>query len=288
MSNTRLSVENLSLSLGSGKTERLLVKEVSFSVNQDEIMGLIGESGCGKSLSCLAVMGLLPNGIRQVSGDICLDGRPLRDLDEAEIRAFRGRKAAMILQNPMSCFDSVFTIRHHFKETLASHGFKPREVTAERLDAALVEVGFDRPRDILDLYPFQMSGGMLQRVMVALALTMNVSLLIADEPTTDLDVVSQARILDLLAGVRERHGVSILLVTHDLSVIARLADKVAVMQNGEIVESGRVGDIFTQNRHPYTQALMQAHLSLYGPALNRFMKANGAREHEIPALAVAG
>ena len=137
--------------------------------------------------------------------------------------------------------------------------------------AALSEVGFEDPKSILDLYPFQMSGGMLQRVMMALAVMMDVSLLIADEPTTDLDVVSQARVLELLAEIRDGHGLSLLLVTHDLSVIARLADEVAVMRAGSIVESGPVGKIFSSAAHPYTQALLKAHDSLYGPGLNRLL-----------------
>jgi nickel transport system ATP-binding protein len=190
----------------------------------------------------------------------------------------------MILQNPMSCFDSVFKIRHHFRETLASHGSDGREQSLQAARQALAAVGFDSPDDILDLYPFQMSGGMLQRVMVALALMMNVSLLIADEPTTDLDVVSQARILTLLAGMRRDHGMSILLVTHDLSVIARSADDVAVMKDGVIVESGPVRTIFEHGRHAYTQALLKAHQSLYGPRLTELL---GGAQNRPPASAAA-
>ena len=136
---------------------------------------------------------------------------------------------------------------------------------------SLVEVGFDEPKSIMDLYPFQMSGGMLQRVMLALAVMMDISLLIADEPTTDLDVVSQARVLDLLAKIRDKHGLALLLVTHDLSVIAQMADSVAVMKSGSIVESGSVDAIFNSAKHPYTNSLLEAHAGLYGEKLRRLL-----------------
>ena len=271
-----LAVRDLSLELRTGPRQQL-VKGVSFTLKRQKVLGLVGQSGCGKSLTCLAVMGLLPPVVRQVSGEILVDGLKFRDMPPGEVRSLRGKKAAMILQNPMSCFDSVFTIKHHFRETLASHGLGDRAQAVEAARQALVEVGFDNPDEILGLYPFQMSGGMLQRVMVALALMMKVSLLIADEPTTDLDVVSQARILNLLAAMRRDHGMSILLVTHDLSVIARSADDVAVMKDGAIVESGPVETIFNHGRHPYTQALLKAHWSLYGTRLTELLGISGNR-----------
>ncbi len=271
MTHSVLSVNNLSLSLNSGEEKTKLVKKISFSIQPQQIMGLIGESGCGKSLTCLAVMGLLPKNITQVGGEITVGQDVLSNLTQSEIRSLRGSKVAMILQNPMSCFDSVFKIKHHFKETLASKKNGDQKKFMDISRAALIEVGFENPDEILDLYPFQMSGGMLQRVMVSLALVMNASLLIADEPTTDLDVVSQARILDLLARMRRRHGISILLITHDLSVIARLADHVSVMTKGSIVESADVETIFNQPVHDYTKALLNAHFSLYGPKLTRLL-----------------
>lgn len=269
--NPVLSVNNLSLELQTNQRKLRLVNEVGFQIHHREVVGLIGESGSGKSLSCLAIMGLLPGSIRPVSGQILLEGQALGKLQRSEQRAVRGKKVAMVLQNPMSCFDSVFTIRHHFKETLNAHGdYDSRQVERATMES-LAEVGFDAPQSILDLYPFQMSGGMLQRVMMALAVMMDVSLLIADEPTTDLDVVSQARVLDLLSKIRDGHGLSVLLVTHDLSVIARMADSVVVMKSGCLVESGSVDAIFNSAKHPYTRALLDAHASLYGDKLSRLL-----------------
>jgi len=217
-----------------------LVRGVSLTVPANRVVGLIGESGCGKSLTCLGILGLLP----------------------ANLRRHRGRSVAVILQNPMSCFDAVQTIRQHVRETLASHGLLSNGGFREQAESALHEVGFDEPSAILDLYPFQMSGGMLQRVMIALALLLEPPLLIADEPTTDLDAVAQATILDLLAALRARRGLSVLLVTHDLSVIARLADEVAVMREGVILEHGPVAEILATPRHPYTASLLEAHRRL--------------------------
>lgn len=267
-----LTVENLTLTLNTENGPAHLVENLSFSLAENQVLGLIGESGSGKSLTCLAVMGLLPGVVRQTGGDILFRGKSLKGLPDSRMRALRGKTLAMILQNPMSCFDAVFTIRHHFKETLLSHERLGKKALGIRVMDALTAVGFDRPDRILDLYPFQMSGGMLQRVMVALALLMKVPLLIADEPTTDLDVVSQTRILDVLENIREAYNMAILLVTHDLGVIARLSDEVAVMQNGKIVDRGRADIMFHSrgSRHPYTQALMKAHFDLYDRQLERY------------------
>jgi nickel transport system ATP-binding protein len=265
-----LNVEGLSLTLRNGCQDRKIVNELSFTLKENRILGLIGESGCGKSLSCLAMMGLLPRTIQQTGGTIRFDGQPIEALPFSRLRAIRGKALAMIMQNPMSCFDAVFTIREHFKETLASHPARDHRSDDERTNDALNAVGFDHPQNILNLYPFQMSGGMLQRAMVALALMMNVKLLIADEPTTDLDVIAQARVLDLLETIRDSHRMAILLVTHDLGVIARLADDVAVMKDGQIIETGTAGDIFESSRHAYTRELIAAHLDLYDHQLDRF------------------
>ena len=261
-----LTVNNLSLSRYGGKTPTHLVHEVNFSIDRQEIVGLMGESGSGKSLTCLSLIGLLPRTIRFNSGEICFKGTHLTGMKQSLLRSIRGKDMAMILQNPMSCFDSVFTIGSHFRETLQSHGLSWTKNSRSNIYDSLSEVGFEKPAEILDLYPFQMSGGMLQRVMIALALMMKVSLLIADEPTTDLDLVSQSRVLSLLAKMRDQHGMSILLVTHDLSVIAHLADRAIIMQQGKIVDGGPVKTIFAQGQHhQYTKALLDAHFDLYEP-----------------------
>ncbi len=243
--------------------QKPLVDGVSLVVIQGQVTGLIGESGCGKSLTCLAVMGLLPRNMRQSGGRVAVSGAQLDELACGHTRCFRGRKAAMVLQNPMSCFDPVFTIGRHIRETLKAHGMF-WSACQDRVRSTLGELGFDNPDEVLSAYPFQLSGGMLQRVMVSLALLLEAELLIADEPTTDLDVIVQARILDLIDRLRREKNVGVLLVTHDLSVIARLADQVAVMQSGRIIETGGVGDIFVRPKQDYTKALLSAHFSLYG------------------------
>jgi nickel transport system ATP-binding protein len=264
-----LAVDQLSLCIESGRRQRQVVDDLSLFLHKNRILGLIGESGCGKSLTCLALMGLLPKVVKQTGGAIRFKGQAIHGLPFARMRTIRGNTMAMIMQNPMSCFDAVFTLRHHFMETIASHKHPGDGHADTRIKEALHAVGFDEPDAILDLYPFQLSGGMLQRAMVALALMMQVQVLIADEPTTDLDVVSQAKILDLLAHVRDTHQMAVLLVTHDLGVIARLADDVAVMYQGRIVETGDVTAIFDRTSHPYTGELMAAHFNLYGQRLER-------------------
>jgi nickel transport system ATP-binding protein len=250
-----ISVTDLTVRAGG----RELVGGVSFSAGRGRVLGLVGESGSGKSLTCLALLGLLPVGV-QAEGEISLSGLPAAKQD---MRTIRGRHIAMILQNPMSCFDPVFTIRTHFRETLAAHGMCG-EGWETRMLAALEEVGFPSPAPVVELYPFQMSGGMLQRVMIGLALILDAPFLIADEPTTDLDTVAQARVLDLLCKLKRERGMGMLLVTHDLGVIARIADDMAVMRHGRIVEQGPVSEVFNAPAHPYTQELIAAHLRFSG------------------------
>ena len=259
---TILTIAGLRVSLcRSDCPDRHLVSDLSLQVRRGGVTGLIGESGSGKSLTCLAVMDLLPKAMRQSGGRIDLTAAPGPTLSPCG--CFRGRQAAMIMQNPMSCFDPIFTIGRHITETLVAHGLNAPRHT-QRIRATFVELGFEQPDEILAAYPFQLSGGMLQRIMVSLALLLEAELLIADEPTTDLDVIVQARILDLIDQLRREKNVGVLLVTHDLGVIARLADQVAVMQNGRIVESGPVRDIFSGPSQAYTRDLLAAHFSLYG------------------------
>ncbi|MBF0377476.1 MAG: ABC transporter ATP-binding protein [Desulfamplus sp.] len=265
-----------------------LVNDVSLAVSQGEVTGLIGESGSGKSLTCLSVMNLLPDTMVLDKGRITIAGSSLEEFSLADSstknnhlknrtqnltsqwRCFRGRRAAMILQNPMSCFDPIFTIGYHIKETISAHGLDWKSHRS-KVDSTLCELGFESPNEILSAYPFQLSGGMLQRIMVSLALLLEAELLIADEPTTDLDVIVQARILDIIDKMRKEKNVGVLLVTHDLSVIARLADNVSVMQNGAVVESGKVEDIFHRPKAAYTKALLDAHFSLYGSNINEVL-----------------
>ncbi|MEG6505606.1 ABC transporter ATP-binding protein [Nitratidesulfovibrio sp. 1201_IL3209] len=247
-----------------------LVGPVDLTVERGQVVCLVGPSGCGKSLTCMALLDMLPDGVVRAAGTIRVAGQAVDGAPPDRLRLLRGRGAAYVLQNPASCFDPVFTIGAHFRETLAAHppagsNGGPRPDWRAAALSALREVGFADARAILRHYPFQMSGGMLQRVMIALALVLDVPLLIADEPTTDLDLPSQARVLDLLDQVRRTRNMAILLVTHDLSVAARMADRMAVMRHGRVVEQGDAREVFAAPRHPYTRALLAAHHRLYGP-----------------------
>ncbi len=248
-----LEIDGLEVVAAAAPHPRPLVRGASVSVHAGEVLGLIGESGSGKSMTCLAVMRLLPSGVRRAGGRVLVNGSP---------RFARGRDVGMVMQNPASCFDPVMTITAHFRETLAAHGAAWSSGQARAL-ASLREAGFDDPEAILSAYPFQLSGGMLQRVMIALAMVTRPRLLLADEPTTDLDMPAQARVLDLLDRLRRTHDLGILLVTHDLSVVARLADTVAVMHHGVILETGPVRRIFENPAHEYTRTLLTAHFNLH-------------------------
>lgn len=234
-----------------------ITHDVSFSVAPNTITGIIGASGCGKSLTCLALMGLLPAGIVQHSGTITVDGRTVQTTDN--LHWLRGRTIAMIMQNPASCFDPLCSIEGHFADTLSAHQLpcKPQHI-----EDCLREVGFDDPARIRRLYPDAMSGGMLQRVMIAIALALQAPYLLADEPTTDLDPVAQRHILELLLTIRRRRGVGILLVSHDLSVMQHITDNIAVMHKGRLVEKAKTADFMRHPQSPHGCALHKAYQQL--------------------------
>lgn len=246
----QIELKNISLQAG-----RPLVNGVSLSLKRGRVLALVGGSGSGKSLTCAAALGILPAGVHQTAGTILADGKPVSPCQ------LRGRKIATIMQNPRSAFNPLHSMATHARETCLAQGKPADEAT---LIAALEAVGLENPGRVLKLYPFEMSGGMLQRMMIAMALLCDAPFIIADEPTTDLDVVAQARILDLLAGIMQNPAPGMLLVTHDMGVVARLADDVAVMDNGSIVEQGNVGTIFSAPQHTVTRGLIAAHLALYG------------------------
>lgn len=258
-----LEVSNLTIDYA-GLSLRPLVNNADFRLEHGSTLALVGESGAGKSLTALAVMGLLPDGLVRSEGSILIGGTNPDDLSREEMRSLRGGKIAMIMQHPMSAFDPTFTVHSHFAETLKSHvAGAGRDQIINRARASLVAAGFDHPDTVLTLYPFQMSGGMLQRVMIAIALVNEPALLIADEATTDLDAVSQKQIVDLLKTQRIEARLSLLLITHDLSVAASLADNIAVMHQGVVVEQGRAKQIFANPQAPYTRQLITAHRNLY-------------------------
>jgi peptide/nickel transport system ATP-binding protein len=234
------------------------VDGVSLRIEQGETLGLVGESGCGKSMTAMSVMKLLPNGGYIASGSIKLDGQDLVPLDDDDMRKVRGNDVAVIFQDPMTSLNPTMTIGNQIAETLRIHrGWKGPRAMA-RAEEVLRVVGMPRPAERLNTFPHQLSGGLRQRVMIAMALACEPKLLIADEPTTALDVTIQAQILSLLDNLKREFKMAILLITHDLGVIAGRADRVAVMYAGKIVEEAGIEELFSEVRHPYTEALLQS------------------------------
>ncbi len=253
-----LEIENLRVSFMSEGTELCAVDGVSLSVERGETVGLVGESGCGKSVSALSVMRLLPEPPARVGpGRVLFDGVDLLALDAEEIRALRGERIAMIFQEPMTSLNPVFTIGCQVAEAIRLHrpGYSTGQVR-EKVAGLFALVGLPDPERRFVEYPNQLSGGMRQRVMIAMALSCEPDLLIADEPTTALDVTVQAQILELLDALKERLGMGILLITHDMGVVAERAARVYVMYAGRIVEESRAGELFAEPLHPYTQGLL--------------------------------
>jgi nickel transport system ATP-binding protein len=251
-----LSVEGLTVAARKGNHDLVLVREVSLQLRSGEVLALVGGSGSGKSMTCAGLQNVLPPGVRRTSGIVRIDGK------EIDPVALRGRTIATVMQNPRSAFNPVHKIKDHAREVLRVNG-TASERDPDVIRDVFIEVGLEEPERIADLYPFEMSGGMLQRAMIALALLSRAPFLLADEPTTDLDLVVQSRILDLLLRLRDTRGLGILLVTHDLGVVAKLADRVAVMANGCIVEEAPIAEIFAAPSHPHTRELLAAHLMLY-------------------------
>ena len=232
------------------------VDGISFSVDRGEIMGLVGESGCGKSVTSLSIMRLVPPPGRTEAGSVLFEGRDLLTLPPEQMRSIRGQQLAMIFQQPTSSLNPVWDVGRQIGETLEIHKGMRRKAARLRSLELLRLVGIPDPERRLRSYPHELSGGMAQRVMIAMALACEPELLIADEPTTALDVTIQAQILDLLRNLRDELGTAIILITHDLGVVAEMCDRVAVMYAGEIVEQTDVGRLFRDPRHPYTRGLI--------------------------------
>ncbi|NJO78842.1 MAG: ABC transporter ATP-binding protein [Cyanobacteria bacterium RM1_2_2] len=254
-----LSVSQLRTAIPERRGNREIVRGVSFQLQPGKVLGIIGESGCGKSATCLSILRLFKRA--NIQGSIRLAGTEITQLKEAEMRQIRGRQMGMILQNPASFFNPITSIGQQFVETLQSHQMLNRSTARSIAAEHLASVGLAQPQRLLQQFPFQLSGGMLQRVMIAIALALQPKVLIADEPTTALDGITQMQILRLLDQLQQETGCAILLVTHDLGVIAQLADDVAVMYNGEFVEQSSVTHLFDQPQHSYTQSLFAARLS---------------------------
>ena len=251
-----LSVRDLCVSFHDGERWQQMLKDVSFDVKAGEIVGIVGESGCGKSLSALSILGLLPRRGCARTGQILFEGRDLAPLGEAAMRKVRGRHIGMIFQEPMSALDPVFTVGDQITETVRTHFPASRREARERAVEALAAVGIPSPRNCVDMYPMSLSGGMRQRVMIAMALVCEPRLLIADEPTTALDVTIQAQIMDLLVELSTRTGTALLFITHNLGLVAESCARMLTMYAGQVVEDGPVDDILSRPLHPYTAGLL--------------------------------
>ncbi len=262
------------------------VDGVSFTLDEGETVGIVGESGCGKSMTALSILRLVPQPVgRIVSGEILLRDRDLIDLKASEMREVRGNEISIIFQEPMTSLNPVFTVGDGIAEAIRCHQRVDRKTAWQKSIEALEAVGIPSPKERVHHYPHQLSGGMRQRVMVAMAIACQPSLLIADEPTTALDVTIQAQILDLIRKLQGEMGMAVLLITHDLGVIAEMAHRVLVMYTGQIVESATVTQIFERAAHPYTKGLLNAIPKLTGSPPQRLETIKGSVPHptQIPA-----
>ena len=269
-----LSVRNLKVYFHGRDDTARAVDGVSYDVGKGETVCLVGESGCGKTVSALTILGLVPDPPGEiVSGDILFKGRNILRLKEVELQHIRGNQIAMVFQEPLTSLNPVFTIGNQIEEAIQVHEDLESKELRDRCIRLLKDVGIASPEQRLKDYPHQLSGGQRQRVMIAMALACNPDLIIADEPTTALDVTVQAQILNLLRTIQQKAGMSILYITHDLGVVANIADQVYVMYSGLIAEKGNTEQIFSQPRHPYTRGLLA---SLPGRS------SRGKRLHSIP------
>ncbi|MCD9020929.1 ABC transporter ATP-binding protein [Cohnella silvisoli] len=255
-----LDVNELHVNIHADREQVQAVRNVSFRIQSGKVLGIVGESGCGKSMTCLAILGLLHPSARITKGSISLKGQPLSKLSQRQLTRIRGREIALILQNPMTAFNPVLTIGKQFTETLRAHQSISRQQANQRAIECLKQMALHDPEKVLGQYPFELSGGMLQRVMIALSLAMNPSLLIADEPTTALDPGNKSNVIEALRTVKREGKTAILLVSHDLDVIGELADDVAVMKDGQIVEIAPAEQLFSMPKHEYTKLLLDARL----------------------------
>ncbi len=255
---TILSVQDLCTEIKTEYGDFLAVNGVSFDLYKGETLGLVGESGCGKSVTSLSIMGLLQRGkIRIAKGRIMFDGEDLAAVSPMRMRKIRGEGIAMIFQDPMNSLNPVITIGEQMCEMMRLHLKLSKKDALKRAVELLADMGIPRPEVIIKNYPFQLSGGMLQRVMIAMSMSCNPKILLADEPTTALDVTLQSQILDLMNQLKKKYDTSVLLITHNLGVVAETCDRVAVMYAGQIVEMADVKELFDNPRHPYTMGLFK-------------------------------
>ncbi|MGQ7742981.1 ABC transporter ATP-binding protein [Pectobacterium brasiliense] len=271
-----LSVKDLSVTFAAPSGLLHPVRGISFEVKSRETLGIIGESGCGKSVTADALMGLLPARTSRVGGEVSLNGQPLLSLSDEARRRLRGNALAMIFQDPLSSLNPVYTVGEQIEESLRQHTALSRQARKVRVHELLTQVGMPDPAACAVSYPHRLSGGMRQRVMIAIAIACGPGLLIADEPTTALDVTIQSQILSLLDKLKAETDMGIVLITHDLSVVAQMCQRVLVMYLGEVVEQADVLTLFDHARHPYTQALLRAVPNLDAPRKSELPEITGS------------
>ena len=276
-----LDIRGLTVRLPKGADREYAIEDVSFSVNRGEIVCVVGESGSGKSVTAFTVMGLIPRKeLTPVAGEVMLEGVDLLKQRPRRLRQLRGEKMAMIFQEPMTALNPVMKAGDQIDEMLEIHTSLKGDARKDRVIRAMDEVGLPDPEKMYDAYPHQLSGGQRQRIMIAMALCLEPALLIADEPTTALDVTTQARILDLMKEIQRTHGMGVMFITHDFGVVAEIADRVVVMQSGKVVEQGRAQDILQNPQHPYTRMLIGSVPGLIPPD-------RPLRGHGEPALSTS-
>ncbi|MFG3167535.1 ABC transporter ATP-binding protein [Streptomyces sp. NPDC048200] len=273
MSEPLLEVNDLKVSFRGRSGPVTAVDGLSFTVMPGQVLGVVGESGSGKSVSSMALLGLIRDKGATVTGSARFRGRELIGMPDRELRTLRGREIAMIFQDPMTSLTPVYTVGWHIAEQIRAHEQVSRQAARARAVELLTEVGIPDPARRVDAYPHEFSGGMRQRAVIAMALACDPALLIADEPTTALDVTTQAQILDLMLRLRETHGSSIVMITHDMGVVSEIADRVLVMYGGRAVEAGTRQKVFHTPRHPYTRGL-----------LDSVPRTGGERLHRLPTI----
>lgn len=253
-----LEVQNLKTQFSTSKGNLTAVNDVSFHVDQGETLCIVGESGCGKSMTLMSIMRLLAENGFISNGSINFQGQDLKILSEEQMRRVRGDDISMIFQEPLTALNPVFTIGYQLKEAILNHRSISNKAAYAQSIELLQQVGIPAPKERMAQHPHELSGGMRQRIMIAMALACEPKLLLADEPTTALDVTIQAQILELIDDLKDKFNMGVLLITHDMGVVAEIADRVIVMYAGEVVESGEVKDVFNDPKHPYTQGLLQS------------------------------
>jgi peptide/nickel transport system ATP-binding protein len=278
-----LSVQNLSVSiLGDDGIARELVSAISFDIAAGETLGLVGESGCGKSLTAMSILDLLPKPqATRSNGNVLFKGENISTANQTRLRQIRGKNIAVIFQDPMTALNPVQTVAQQIGEVLRIHfPEQSRSAHSQRILELLREVGIPAPEERLSAYPHQLSGGMRQRIMIAMALACEPDLLIADEPTTALDVTIQSQIVRLLKGLQAKNGMAMLFITHDLALVSQVSDHIAVMYAGKIAEYGKARDVFATPHHPYTQSLLAALPGIHHQAKSPLL----ALEGQVPAI----